>query len=227
MKNFSLSILGLLAIGLFVVLLFPVRTTIGPANPGAESGSDQWWVGTSGNGYLFVDHADPASGTNDFTLGNTNQDKSNSAGWRSVIFPLGPAAAGARPMTFSFAYKLTDEVNSGDNVLVQFRFFNRATNWIIERDFLLGDSSHDSAMNHYKTVTTGGIYAPHNATLADINVTANFYGRHWSSGDARFDDFSVTTTKHFGSPAALISATVLVILAVVALSVYSRSRRQS
>lgn len=225
MKRSSLFILVLLAIAVVVTLLFPRRVMIGPVNPVAENGSDQWWVGASGKGYLFVDHADPASGTNDFTLGNTNQDKNNSAGWRSVVFPLGPAAAGARPITFSFAYKLPDEVNSGDNVLVQLRFFNRATNWIKESDFQLGDSSHDSAMGHYKTVTVGGILAPHNATLADINVTANFYGRHWSSGDARFDDFSVTTTKHFGSPAALISATVLVILGVAALSVYSRSRR--
>jgi hypothetical protein len=165
MKRSSLFILVLLAIAVVVTLLFPRRVMIGPVNPGAEYGSDQWWVGASGKGYLFVDHADPASGTNDFTLKNTNQDKNSSAGWRSVIFPLGPAAAGARPITFSFAYKLADDVNAGDNMLVQFRFFNRATNWIIERDFELGDSSHDSAMSHYKTVTIGGILAPHNATL--------------------------------------------------------------
>ena len=70
---------------------------IGPANPGAENDSDGWWVGASGKSYLLVDHTDPASDTSDFTLGSTNQD---GAEWRSVIFPLGPAAVGASPSPF-------------------------------------------------------------------------------------------------------------------------------
>ena len=227
MKQFSLSIVVLLVIGVAVLLLFPQGVIIGPANPGAENGSDGWWVGAGGQGYLFVDHADPASGTSDFTLGNTNEDKNNSAGWRSVIFPLGPAAAAARPITFSFAYKLPDEVNSGDNMLVQLRFFNQATNPITERDFLLGDSSHDSAMSRYKTVTVSDIYTPEHATVADINVTANFYGRHWSSGDAHFDDFSVTTTKFLWLPIILISATALLVLAAAVVLPVLKNRRPS
>jgi hypothetical protein len=181
---------------------------IGPANPGAEDGSDGWWVGASGKGYLLVDHTDPASDTSDFTLGSTNLD---GAEWRSVIFPLGPAAAGAKSITFSFAYKLADEVKPGDNVLVQLRFFDKATNWISQRDFLLGDSSHDSAMNRYKTVTVTGLHAPLHAEVADIRFNINGYRSPypWSSGTARFDDFSVKVTTispliEIGVPAAAL-----------------------
>lgn len=214
MKLLSLFILGLLAIGVVAVLLFPRRVMIGPANPGAEDGSDGWWVGASGTGYLFVDHTDPASGNSDFTLGITNEDKNNSAGWRSVVFPLGPAA-GFRRVTFSFAYKLVGDVNPGDNMMVQLRFYNRATNWISERDFLLGDNSHDSAMSHYKTFTVDSIPTPHAASLADINVSANVFGRHWILGDARFDDFSLTTTTYSALPVVLAVALFGVVSAVV------------
>lgn len=199
MKQLRLLTLGLLAIGVIAVLLFPRRVMIGPVNPGAEDGSDGWWVGASGTGYLFVDHTDPASGNSDFTLGITNEDKNNSVGWRSVVFPLGPAA-GVRRINFSFAYKLVGDVNPGDDVMVQLRFYNRTTNWIRETDFLLGDSSHDSAMSHYKTFTVENIPTPHAASLADINVTANVFSHHWSSGDARFDDFSLTTTTYSALP---------------------------
>ena len=223
MKRISLSIPGLLAIAVIATFLFPRRVMIGPANPGAEEGSDRWWVGASGKGYLGVDQTDPASGSNDFTLGNTNSGGDDSAGWRSVIFPLGPAAAGARPITFSFAYKLVDDVNPGDNVHVQLRFFSRATNWLRENNFVLGDSSHDSAMSHYKTVTVSGIYAPYRATLADINVFVNAFGRHWSSGDARFDDFSVTTTTHSWLP-CILAVALPGIMVIIVLLLYFRQK---
>ncbi len=108
---------------------------IGPANPGAEIGTDGWWFGTRGHAYMAIDNTDPASGHKDFTLGNTNRDGDNSADWRSVKFPLGPAAAGAKPITFSFAYKFTDAVRLGDNMRVQLRFFDWATNYISQREF--------------------------------------------------------------------------------------------
>ena len=223
MKRFSLSVLGLLAIAVIALFLFPRRVTIGPANPGAEDGSDAWWVGTSGKGYLFVDQTDPGGGANDFTLGNTNSVGDNSAGWRSVIFPLGPAAAGARPISFSFAYKLVDDVNPGDNVYVQLRFFTQSTNWLREKDFVLGDSSHDSAMSYYKTVAVSGIYAPYRARLADINVFVNAFGRHWSSGDARFDNFSVATTTHSWLP-CILAVALLGMMGTVMLLFYFREK---
>jgi hypothetical protein len=168
----------------------------GPANPGAENGAEDWWQGARGGGHIAIDNTDPASGTNDFTLGNTRLDGDNSADRRSVAFPLGPAAAGAKPVTFSFAYKLTDEVKPGDNMRVQLRFFDRGTNFLSEKDFWVGSKSRDSAMNRYRTLTVAGIPMPRHARMADIRVTENFWGDHWSSGTGRFDDFRVTPTTH-------------------------------
>lgn len=217
MKRCSHFIVGLLVMSVAAMPMMAKQILIGPANPGAEDGSDGWWVGASGKSYLLVDHTDPASDTSDFALGNTNLDGDNSAGWRSVIFPLGPAAAGAKPITFSFTYKLVDEVKAGDNVLVQLRFFDKATNWISERDFVLGDSSHDSAMSRYKAVTVGDIRAPRRAQVADVHVNINFQGYHWSSGTGRFDDFSVKVTTHsllleVGIPVAAILGIVIATL---------------
>ncbi|MGB7745977.1 MAG: hypothetical protein WBN75_01650 [Verrucomicrobiia bacterium] len=166
---------------------------LGPANPGAENGPDEWWRGASGGSFLSIDDTDPASGANDFTLGNSAVDGTNSADWRAVIFPLGPAADGAEPITFSFAYELTDKVKAGDNIRVQLRFFDKATNFLGQREYWLGSKSQDSAMTSYKTVTTGNIHAPPKAQVADIRVSVNLYGDRWSSGTGRFDDFSVTT----------------------------------
>jgi hypothetical protein len=94
---------------------------------------------------------------------------------------------------------------------VQLRFFDKATNWISQRDFLLGDSSHDSAMNRYKTVTVTGLHAPLHAEVADIRFNINGYRSPypWSSGTARFDDFSVKVTTispliEIGVPAAAL-----------------------
>ena len=204
------------------------QVMIGPANPGAEDGSDGWWVGASGSGYLLVDHTDHASGISDFTLGNTNLNGNDAVGWRSVGFPLGPAAAGAKPISFSFAYKLIDDVNPGDNVLVQLRFFDRATNWISERDFVLGDRSHDSAMGRYKTITVGDIRAPSRAQVADVHVNINFQGYHWSSGAARFDDFSVKVkTRSLVPEVIVLAAALLGIGTTTAFLWHSRRKQQN
>ncbi len=171
---------------------------LGPANPGAENGPDAWWRGASGGGFLSIDNYDPATGNSDFTLGNTNLDGTNSAEWRAVIFPLGLAATGAEPITFSFAYKLTNAVKAGDNIHVQLRFFDKSTNYLGQRDYLLGSKSDDSAMTSYKTNTARGILAPSKAQVADICVNINVNGDRWSSGTGRFDDFSVTTVPGWG-----------------------------
>lgn len=166
---------------------------IGPANPGAEDGDSRWWVGASGKSYLSVDHTDPASGTNDFTLGNRSEIGNNSAAWRSVLFPLGPAANGRATMTLSFTYKLLDKVKDGDNVRIQFRFYDKTgTQLQNEENIFVGSRSHDSEMAEYKTMTMKNIYAFPGAEMADIHVNINLYGDHWSSGTARFDDFSIT-----------------------------------
>jgi serine/threonine protein kinase len=194
-----------------IMFLFRPPILIGPSNPGAEDGPDGWWVAANGGArsFFIIDHTDPASGDYDFTLGNTNLDGDNSAERRSVMFPLGPATAGARPITFSFAYKLPDEVNAGDNMLVKLRFFGHATNFISEKNFWIGSRSRDSAMTRYKTMTVGGVRAPRRAELADVIASVNSYGDHWSSGTARFDNFSVTVAPHSLLAKAAVVAAVL------------------
>jgi hypothetical protein len=219
-------------IWLLAILAAPAMATaspvlLGPGNPGAEDGPDAWWRGASGGGYLSIDNTDPASGNNDFTLGNTNLDGDNSADWRSVIFPLGQAAKGAQPMTFSFAYKLTDEVKAGDNMRVQFRFFDHATNFLGQKEFWLGSKSQDSAMNSYKTITVDGIHAPRRAEVADIRASINLYGDRWSSGTGRLDDFSVTTTKRSLLLEVVIPAVALLGITVAAALLLHFRRKRS
>jgi hypothetical protein len=40
------------------------------------------------------------------------------------VFSLGPAAGGARPLTFSFAYKLENPVAAKNNIIVLLRFYD-------------------------------------------------------------------------------------------------------
>ena len=160
---------------------------LGPPDPGAEHGFDYWYHGTGGTGFLYVDNSDPATGGNDFTLGNTNAGAENHADWRSQNFPLGPAAKGAAPITFSFSYELPDNVSNSDNIRVELRFFDASgTNFLAENMTPVGSASGDSNMSRYKTVTLTNIRAPKRAGTADIWVTANVF-QHWTSGNARLD----------------------------------------
>ena len=166
---------------------------LGPLNPGAEEGSEHWYHGINGNGVLLTDNTDPASGENDFTVENTSTNGHNYAEWRCETFSLGPATNGAHPVTFSFDYKLPGPVNDGDNVRVQLRFFDQNKDFIDQKIFWLGSSSHDSAMTSYKTVTTENIQPPAGARLCDVTLSANLYDDKWSSGTGRFDNILVTT----------------------------------
>jgi uncharacterized protein (TIGR03435 family) len=187
---------------------------LGPPDPGAEHGFNFWYHGTGGGGYLSVDDTDPATGINDFTLGNTTAGRENHADWRSLIFGLGPAAAGAEPVTFSFSYKLPDKVIDGDNLRVQLRFYDKATNFLDQKEFWLGSNSHDSEMTGYKKMAASGIRAPSKAQLADVTFSANFYdGDHWTSGTGRFDDLSVTTVPRFPFFKVVVGSAVLLIIA--------------
>jgi serine/threonine protein kinase len=198
--------------------LFQQQIMIGPANPGAENNDAGWWVGAAGGARSFftIDHTDPASGDHDFTLGNTNLDGDNPAEWRSVIFPLGPAAKGSESITFSFAYKLPDEVTAGDNIRVQLRFFGHKTNYLSGKSVWLGSRSGDSAMTRYKTITVADIQAPPGAVVADVTTSINGYGEHWSSGTARFDDFAVRTSPH--SLLFKVGAVAIALIGIGALS---------
>jgi len=169
---------------------------LGPVNPGAESGSDHWYSGVSGTGSLSIDDTDPAAGHNDFTIGNTTVGKGNRADWRSEAFALGPAADGASPITFSFAYKLPGEITGGENLLVYLRFFDvTGTNFLKERIIFVGSRTGDSNMTSYKRMVIPGIHAPKQAQVADVRIMANHSAGAWTSGIGRFDDFSVTVAS--------------------------------
>jgi len=200
---------------------------LGPPDPGAEHGFDFWYHGTIGTGFLYVDDTDPATGSNDFTLGNTNAGAGNRADWRSQCFPLGPAAKGASPITFSFAYELPDNVSSSDDIRVELRFFDESgTNFLAENMTPVGSASGDSNMIRYKQVTLTNIRAPKKAGTADIWITANIF-QHWTSGIARFDDFSVTTVakRNWIVPVVVAGLIVLMILAGMAAVKWSRRNR--
>lgn len=166
---------------------------LGPLNPGAEEGSEHWYHGIDGQGVLLTDNTDPASGENDFTVENTITNQHNHAEWRCEMFSLGSATNGARPVSFSFDYKLPGPVNDGDNLRVQLRFFDQNTNFIDQKVFFVGTSSHDSAMTSYKTLASGDVVPPAAARVCDVTLSANLYDDHWSSGIGRFDNIFVTT----------------------------------
>jgi hypothetical protein len=185
-----------------LVATFAITTTtasgkdqifLGPAESGTWSGSSRWFTGASGAAEASYDFNDPAKGVCAFVLSNTVAGKENTASWRCPNFSLGPAAGGARPITFSFAYKLSDQVAARNNIQVQLRFFDSTgTNFIGEQVIPVGARTSDSAMTDYRTLTMNGILAPTRARTADIWIDANIF-EPWVSGTARFDDFSVTT----------------------------------
>lgn len=190
---------------------------LGPPDPGAEQGYAHWYHGTGGAGFLSIDTTDPASGENDLTVGNIAAGATNHADWRSENFPLGPAANGRSPITFSFAYKLPANVVWKDNVQVYLRFFDRTrTNFVNQKMVLVGTSTGTSDMTGYKRATVTNIHAPKGAATADIWIAANTFGP-WTSGLARFDDFSVTTVteRRWALPAAFAGLVLLLALAGV------------
>jgi hypothetical protein len=207
----SVGVAACVGLAAFAVLfLLQKQIVLGPLDPCAEHGFDDWYYGTNGTGFLTIDDTDPATGTNDFTLGNTSTGKGNLADWRSQNFVLGPAAAGARPITFSFSYKLPDTVNGQDNIRVELRFFDKTgTNYRAEKMFLVGSATGDSGMTRYKRVVVGNILAPRNAQTADVRVNANLF-EPWASGTARFDNISVTTVPHSLLFKAGVVATALI-----------------
>ena len=187
---------------------------LGPPESGTWSGSEKWLTWASGAASTSYDFNDPAHGACAFVLSNSVAGKENAAEWRCLPFSLGPAAGGARPITFSFAYKLSDPVAPGNNMRVLLRFCESGvSNFISERTILLGAHTGDSAMSSYRTLTMNGIMAPRKARVADIWITTS----DWASGAGRFDDFSVTTVPR--SPLFIMGVGAAILLAVGALTV--------
>jgi hypothetical protein len=181
------------AMGVMAIPAMAKQITLGPPDPGAEHGFDYWYHGASGKGFLSVDDTDSATGNNDFTLGNNTPGQENRADWRSQNFTLGSAVDDGSPITFSFVYKLPGEINGNENLRVYLRFFDATgTNFLSAKTIRIGSSTGDSNMMSYKNVTLTNIHTPRGVKTADIWITANIF-EPWTSGTARFDDFSVTT----------------------------------
>jgi hypothetical protein len=185
---------------------------LGPSNPGAENGSAGWFEDTKGRGSVSIGDSDPARGLYYFSISNSIPLRINCADWRSKPFSLKQAQDGRQPITLSFAYKLLDLVNLGDDIPVRLRFFDMQDNFLSEKIVFVGSNSGDSEMTHYKTMVTADILAPKQARFADIWVTANIF-EPWSSGTAQFDDFSVTTSSNSGTLIIVgVGATVFIIV---------------
>lgn len=185
-------------VGILIAAIVPVITSgrelifLGPENSGAASGGANWMTGANGAAATSVDFDDAAKSGFDFVLSNSVVGEDNKADWRCPPFSLGPAA-GARPMIFSFAYKIADPVASKNNIHVGLRFFDASgTNFVGQHVFLVGAQRHDASMADYKTVTIENIVAPPKAKTADIWINANIF-EPWVSGTGRFGDFSLTT----------------------------------
>jgi serine/threonine protein kinase len=178
-----------------VRFLFQKQMMIGPPDSGTWSGSEKWLTGAYGAASTSYDFNDPAHGVCAFVISNTVAGSENQADWRCEFFSLGPAAGGARPITFSFAYKLADPVATKNNIIVLLRFYDSTgTNFINQRVIRVGAHTSDSAMASYRTLTMNNIMAPRKARTMDIAIGANQYADEpWTSGTARFDDFSVMT----------------------------------
>jgi len=192
---------------------------LGPPDPGAEHGFDHWLHGTNGEAWVYVDDTDPANGNQDFVLGNKAAGDENRADWRSRIFSLGPAARGARPITFSFAHKFPGKINGRENMQVYLRFFDAAgTNFLGQRIFRVGFNTRSSNMASYKTLTFAGIHAPGKARTADVWVTANIFVP-WTSGTGQFDDFSVTTVSRLGRTLFVVLGGLVIALIIITVAV--------
>jgi hypothetical protein len=199
---------------------------IGPPESGSFSGAEKWITAGRGAGFTCYDFNDPANGTCAFVVSNSVAGNENTAEWRCPLFPLGPAAGGARPLSFSFSYKLPGPVAPGNDVLVQLRFCDLATNYLATRVYALGTHTSDSAMSSYRTLTMNGITPPPKARLADITIIANV-DAPWTSGTAKFDDFALTTVPGPLIPAWAIGLAALLIIGGVTAALVVRSRRSA
>lgn len=198
---------------------------IGPPESGTFGGSEKWITAGLGAGFTCYDLNDTAKGTCAFVVSNSVAGKENTAEWRCPLFPLGPAAGGARPLSFSFSYKLPDPVAPGNDILIQLRFCDSATNYLATRVYAVGAHTSDSAMSSYRTLAMNGIIPPPKARWADITIIANV-DAPWTSGTGKFDDFALTTVPGPPLPAWAIGLAALLIIGGVTAALV-RSKRSA
>jgi hypothetical protein len=184
-------------------------TFLGPSDPGAELDPTQWFHGDAApDSHAIIITSDFHSGTHAFQLDSDTNfgpadfrsgDGSTNPGGEQK-FSLGAAAAHAKPITFSFWYKLPDGAPAGEDVRMQLRYWNanNESEFVGEDNINLGSSSGDTApMTAWKKFTLvdavsqmqGGSGIPEHANFADIRFSVNNFTLF--DGRALFDDFSV------------------------------------
>ncbi len=175
---------------------------LGPQNPTIDGNADFWnFGGASGwsaeDGYI--------AGTGTLDLGAT--DTGTSGDFRADIFALEQAAGGAEPITISFQFMFTEEVQAGNNIRVGLRFHTSTTSdsFTGEQNFYVGtDNGDGSLLNQWQTFSQDGIFAPGDALGGDIRTSINIFGDDtWASGDVHFDNFSVSTVPEPGTYALI------------------------
>jgi hypothetical protein len=173
----------------------PKRTAIGPANPGFEYGTLSWNQGGSGGTAGSVGFANsPANGP---SAAGTNciSETSNGTGnvdFRSDYFPLGAAANGAAPVTFSFDYNIQNTVTAGNQIRVGLRFEDATGGFLGEHNSYIGTPNGDVGGNHWRHFSVTTVPNSTSALNADIRVSMNLFGDdHWTLGTVLFDNFSV------------------------------------
>jgi len=205
---------AVLAVGA-IPFIFEKQMMLGPSDSGPASGGANWMYGAYGASTASIDSSDPATkGGYDLVISNTVAGKENKSDWRSLPFTLGPAAGGARPVNFSFAYKFQDTVAKGNNIHVQLRFFDSTgAGFISEKVFPVGANTGDSEMAGYKTVTVSRIVVPGKARTADVWINAGSF-EPWVSGTVQFANISVTAAPHslLAKAAVLVAIPVLIVL---------------
>jgi hypothetical protein len=198
---------------------------LGPPEAGTWSGSSKWLTGAYGAASTCYDFNDPSKGVCAFVISNSVAGKENAADWRCLPFSLGPAAGGARPIGFSFAYKLSEPVAAGNNLRVSLTFFDASgTNSLGARVYRVGAYTSDSAMTHYRTLPVNVILAPQRANMAVISINLD---DTWVSGAGRFDDFTVSTVPLSFLFKAMIGAVILSGVGALTLLLFPLWRRRA
>lgn len=168
---------------------------LGPPNPTIDPPGD-WF---SGGDVEFPEEGGYIEGTGRIDLGTT--DPEGSADFRSQAFELGPAAGGAQTVDIEFFFKFLEEVQEGDDVLVQFRFFDdfedQGGNFVGEVNIAIPGNPEDTGVDptlvdEWQSHLVADIEAPEEAQVADIRTSINIF-TDWASGGTHWDNFQVTT----------------------------------
>ena len=188
------------------------------AESGTWSGSSKWPNGMYGAASTSYDFNDASHGACAFVISNTVAGQENKADWRCELFSsdLRPEAPGPSP--FVRLQALGSCRRQRKNIHVMLRFWDSTgTNYVGGRDSQCRRPhrrfGHDQLPNTHDERDHGSAESPDGRCYFQRLSTAD---EPWTSGTARFDDFSVTTVPRSLLFKAGVGAAIL--LAVGALT---------